>query len=105
MTTAVQISGAGSRPCGLVRYFAFAQQARAEKSEIEPSKLLEENDVERLDTGAPGAAGAAHQDVETVGALNRPDDRGGQGSGRAQCVERRKPPDVAAPGQGPHGSA
>ncbi|CAN5858791.1 hypothetical protein BH11PSE8_BH11PSE8_26950 [soil metagenome] len=50
--------------------------AHAGKLQSEPSKLLEASDVERLDTGAPRAAGAAHQDVETVGALNRPDDGG-----------------------------
>ena len=51
--------------------------AHAGKSQSEPSKLLEASDVERLDLGAESAAGAAHQDVEAVGALNRPEDRGG----------------------------
>jgi hypothetical protein len=37
---------------------------------------LEVSDVERLNTGTQSAAGATHQDLETVGALNRPDDRG-----------------------------
>jgi hypothetical protein len=50
--------------------------AHAEKSQSEPSKLLEANDVERLDAGTQSAASATHQDVETVGALNRPDDCG-----------------------------
>jgi hypothetical protein len=50
--------------------------AHAGKSQSEPSKLLEARDVERLDAGTQGTAGAAHPDVETVGALNRPDDRG-----------------------------
>lgn len=52
-------------------------RSHAANSKTEPSKLLEATDVERLDTGAQSPAGAAHQDVETVGALNRPDDRGG----------------------------
>ena len=41
---------------------------------IERSKLLKASDVERLDTGTQGTAGAAHQDVETVAALDRPDE-------------------------------
>lgn len=45
------------------------------KSSIEPSKLLEASDVERLDTRAQGATGAAHQDVATVGTLDRADER------------------------------
>ena len=55
----------------------------AKNPSIEPSKLLEAGDVERLDTGAPGAAGAAHQYVETVGALNGAQDDSGQGNRRA----------------------
>lgn len=50
--------------------------AHAEETASQPNRLLEVSDVERLDTRTPGAAGAAHQDVETVGALNRPKDRG-----------------------------
>ena len=50
--------------------------APARETQIEPSKLLEATDVERLDTGAPSTAGAAHQEVETVGVLNRPEERG-----------------------------
>ena len=45
--------------------------AHAGKTETTHSKLLEASDVERLDTGASGAAGAAHPDMETVGALHR----------------------------------
>ncbi len=47
------------------------------KLQTEQNRLLESTDVERLDTGAKSAAGETHQDVETVGALNRLDDRGG----------------------------
>ena len=50
--------------------------AHAGKSQSAPSKLLEASDVERLDTGAPSAAGAAHQNVEALAALDRPEDRG-----------------------------
>lgn len=50
--------------------------SRARETQLGQSKLLETSDVERLDTGTQSAAGEAHQDVETVGALNRPDDRG-----------------------------
>lgn len=50
--------------------------AHAGETESAQSKLLEASDVERLDTGASGAAGAAYQDVEAVGVLNGPEDRG-----------------------------
>jgi hypothetical protein len=50
--------------------------AHAGETQMAQSKLLEASDVERLDTGTQSAAGAAHQDVETVGVFNRPDDRG-----------------------------
>ena len=43
--------------------------AHAGKTQSEPSKLLEASDVERLDPGAQGAAGSAHQDLEAVGML------------------------------------
>lgn len=48
--------------------------APAGRTHSEPNKLLEASNVERLDTRAPSAAGAAHQDMETVGALNRSKD-------------------------------
>lgn len=45
--------------------------ARERESQSAPSKLLEASDVERLDSGAKGAAGATHQEMATLGALNR----------------------------------
>jgi hypothetical protein len=42
----------------------------------QPNKLLEASDGERLDDGAQGAAGNAHQDLAPVGALHRAEDRG-----------------------------
>lgn len=45
--------------------------AQASESQPEPNKLLEASHVERLDTGAQGAAGGTHQDLATVGAINR----------------------------------
>jgi hypothetical protein len=45
--------------------------AHAEQTEIRPTKLLEADDAQRLDTRAPGTTGAANQEVETVGALDR----------------------------------
>ena len=43
----------------------------AREIQAEPSKLLEATHGERLDFGAQGAAGGAHQDLATVGALDR----------------------------------
>jgi hypothetical protein len=48
--------------------------SRAGNSEIEQSKLLEAQDGERLDTGTTGAAGAANQELEALGAVHRPTD-------------------------------
>lgn len=55
---------------------AHSAQARAQagKSESEPNKLLETCDVERMDAGAPSAAGSAHQNMEAVGAVDWPED-------------------------------
>ena len=50
--------------------------ARAREREPAPNKLLEKQDVERLDAGAKGSAGGADQDVAPVGALNRAEKRG-----------------------------
>jgi len=44
---------------------------RAGETESAPSKLLEAEDVERLDTGAKGSAGRTHQEVEAVGKVYR----------------------------------
>jgi hypothetical protein len=44
--------------------------SRAGKEQISPNKLLEADHGERLDTGAPGTAGGANQDLETVGAID-----------------------------------
>ena len=49
--------------------------AHAEETESAQSKLLEASDVERLDTGTPGTAGGAHQDVATVGRLDGAQDQ------------------------------
>jgi hypothetical protein len=43
--------------------------ARAGK-EISPNKLLEADHSQRLDTRAPGTAGGADQELETVGAID-----------------------------------
>ena len=43
----------------------------ARESQPEPSKQLEASHGERLDFGAQGAAGGAHQDLASVGALDR----------------------------------
>ena len=46
--------------------------ARAEENESAPNELLEASDGERMDFGAQSEAGGANQDVEPVGAVNRP---------------------------------
>ena len=46
--------------------------APARQTETEPSKLLEATHVERMDFGAPAAAGGNHQDLVPMEVLNRP---------------------------------
>ncbi|WP_396179960.1 hypothetical protein [Flavobacterium sp.] len=46
--------------------------SHAANSQTEPNKLLEARHGERLDFGAQGQAGRADQDLEAVGAVNRP---------------------------------
>jgi hypothetical protein len=49
-----------------------AQEAsRARESKSSPSKLLEEHDVERMDTGTKGTAGGAHPHMASVGKVDR----------------------------------
>lgn len=45
--------------------------ARAEKSDLAPSKLLEAGNGERLDFGAKGSAGGTDSEMATVGAFDR----------------------------------
>jgi hypothetical protein len=52
--------------------------SRVRETENPPSKLLEAKDGERLDTRAPGAATGANSVLETVEAIYRPEDAGGQ---------------------------
>lgn len=51
--------------------------SRAEKSGNQPNKVLEHQHGERLDFGTAGAAGGADSPLETVGAVNRPEDASG----------------------------
>ena len=46
--------------------------AHAEQSTFSPNKLLEAENGQRLDIGAPSATGRADQELEAVGAVNRP---------------------------------
>lgn len=55
------------------------QSSRAENSENPPTKLLEAQDGERLDTATTCTASGADTALETVGALHRADDGSGQG--------------------------
>jgi len=57
----------------------IAPSVRMRKSEIKPSKLLEANDGERMDTGTASATGPANQELETVGAIDGTTDAPRQG--------------------------
>lgn len=48
-----------------------APVAHARRTKPAPNKLLEAQDVERLDTGAKGSAGRANQEMEAVGKVYR----------------------------------
>lgn len=54
--------------------------SRAEENQIPPNKLLEAQDGERLDLGAASAAGSADSNLETLGAINRPANKGRKGN-------------------------
>lgn len=54
-----------------------ADASRAGKRENQPNKVLEHQHGERLDFGTAGAAGGADSPLETVGAVNRPQDASG----------------------------
>jgi hypothetical protein len=56
-----------------------AETSRARDNEITPSKLLEANDGERMDTGTASATGRANQELETVGAIHGAANAPGQG--------------------------
>jgi hypothetical protein len=49
--------------------------SRPREIESTPNKLLEADNGERLDTRAPGTASGANQELETVGAINRAENR------------------------------
>lgn len=51
-----------------------AEDVRTREATSQPSKLLEQNDGEQLDPGTPDAAGRSNTPLETVGAVNRPED-------------------------------
>jgi hypothetical protein len=61
--------------------------ARVPESEVGQSKLMEAAHGQRLDTGAKGARGGADPQMATLGTVDRPENRRGQGKGRAQRVE------------------
>jgi hypothetical protein len=71
-----QVNNGGTAP---------AEPSRAEKSENQQSKLLEQSDGERLEFGAKGAAVGANTPLETVGAVDRAENDGGEGEG---CPKR-----------------
>ncbi len=49
--------------------------SRAKEIESTPNKLFGVDDGERLDITAPSTAGGANQELETVGEVNRAEDR------------------------------
>ena len=53
------------------------EPSRAREAENPQNKLLEAQNGERLDFGAPGAAGGADSQMETLGAVHRPQDARG----------------------------
>jgi hypothetical protein len=52
------------------------EASRARESENRPNKLLEQQHGERLDTGAPLAAGISNPSLEAVAVVHRPEDSG-----------------------------
>ena len=58
-----------------------SQSSRAREIENAPTKLLEADRGERMDTRAPSTAKGADQELEAVGAIHRPKDFGGKGNG------------------------
>lgn len=69
-----QVNNGGTAPAEL--------PSRAEKSENQQSKLLEQSDGERLEFGAKGAALGANTPLETVGAVDRAENDGREREGR-----------------------
>jgi hypothetical protein len=54
-----------------------ANASRAGISENQPNKVLEQQHGERLDFGTAGTTGSADSSMETMGAVNRPQDKKG----------------------------
>lgn len=65
------------------------QLTRADIQETAPNKLLEASG-ERLDERATSKTIAVHSSVETVGAIDRPSDRRGEGTSVHERVQRRR---------------
>ncbi|KAA0068522.1 hypothetical protein CIW53_16655 [Rhodanobacter sp. T12-5] len=63
--------------------------ARAEEIENQPSKLMEHDHGQRLDTGTAAAASGSNQAMEAVGAIQRPANGRRKGSVKPQCMEGR----------------
>ena len=68
--------------------------AAAEETSPAPSKLLEEHDVERLDTGAQSAPGGTHRNLAAMGTSHGPATRSGKSNRRSKCLERSNTPNV-----------
>ena len=63
--------------------------AQAE-SRTTPTKLLEEQHVQRLDFGATSQTSRTHSHLETLGSLDRPEDRKGEEAREPERISRRK---------------
>lgn len=59
-----------------VNYGAAAEPSRARETENPPSKLLEQQHGERLDTGTPRTSVGADSSLEAVGAVHRAENTG-----------------------------
>ena len=57
----------------------MSTHSRARENEITPSKLLEANNGERMDTGAASSPGRVNQELETVGTIDRTANSSGKG--------------------------
>jgi hypothetical protein len=62
------------------------EPSHARETENQPSKLLEKGNGERLDTGAPRGPVCADSSLEAVGAIDWPENGGGQSTDCPECL-------------------
>ncbi|MCV2423463.1 hypothetical protein [Paucibacter sp. DJ2R-2] len=66
---------------------ASTQASRTEENQKHSHELLEASNGERLDFGAKSQASGNDQNLEAVGALNRPEDKGGKAKGGTKRLQ------------------